>query len=105
MARMVEAFVSVYVDMCTHRDDVRAAVDELPLPQGVSDVDVDCRAFTDIFGCQIAVDLTGSFDEHQEGPTIARGYATQLATLGVPAFAFCDLIRNPDRWSRPGPGD
>ncbi|WP_029116280.1 hypothetical protein [Mycobacterium sp. URHB0044] len=90
----MNAFVSVYVDMAARADDVRVAVANLPLPEGVSEVKVDCDAVTDTFGCRIAVDLTGTFDEQTEGLVIARAYAEDLsAALGVPAFAFYDLLR------------
>jgi hypothetical protein len=71
--------VSVYVDMAATADAVRAAVAELPKPRGVFEVTVDCNSVTDTFGCRIAVDLTGSFDEQTEGLAIARGYAEQLS--------------------------
>jgi hypothetical protein len=58
----MDAFVSVYVDMGARADDVRAAVDALPLPEGVDEAKVDGGAITDTFGCRIAVDLTGTFD-------------------------------------------
>jgi hypothetical protein len=71
-----------------------AAVAELPKPRGVFDVTVDCDSVTDTFGCRIAADLTGSFDEQTEGLAIARGYAEQLSlALGVPALPFYDLLR------------
>ncbi|MDT5364980.1 MAG: hypothetical protein QOC69_6742 [Mycobacterium sp.] len=90
----MDAFVSVYVDMAARADDVRVAVAELPKPHGVVEVKVDCDAITDTFGCRIAVDLTGTFDERTEGLAIARAYAADLsAALGVPAFAFYDLLR------------
>jgi hypothetical protein len=90
----MEAFGSVYVDMAATSDSVRADVDELPIPRGVFDVTVDCNSVTDTFGCRIAVDLTGTFDEQAEGLAIARGYAEQLsATLSVPVFPFYDLLR------------
>jgi transposase len=90
----MEAFVSVYVDMAASADSVRAAVAELPKPKGVFDVTVDCNSVTDTFGCRIAVDLTGTFDEQAEGLAIARRYAEQLSrALGVPAFPFYDLLR------------
>lgn len=90
----MEAFVSVYVDMAATADSVRAAVAQLPKPNRVFDVTVDCSSVTDTFGCRIAVDLTGTFDERTEGLTIARGYAEQLSVaLGVPAFPFYDLLR------------
>jgi hypothetical protein len=90
----MDAFVSVYVDMGARADDVRAAVDALPLPEGVDEAKVDGGAITDTFGCRIAVDLTGTFDEKVDGLAIAREYATVLtAALGVPAFAFYDLLR------------
>ena len=98
---MGEAFVLVYVDMSAGEDAVRAAVAVLPRPEGVLDVDVDCSAVTDIFGCRVAVDLTGTFDEQAEGPTIARGYAKQLtAAIGVPAFALYRGLRG---WACPLP--
>ena len=87
-------FVSVYVDMAAAADGVRAAVAELPKPRGVLDVQVDCNFVADTFGCRIAVDLTGTFNEKTEGLAIARGYAEQLSiALGVPAFPFYDLLR------------
>jgi hypothetical protein len=90
----MNAFVSVYVDMAARADDVRAAVARLPMPGGVLEVKVDGDAITDTFGCRIAVDLTGTFDERTEGLAIARAYAADLsAALGVPAFAFYDLLR------------
>ncbi|TPG28267.1 hypothetical protein [Mycolicibacterium hodleri] len=90
----MDAFVSVYVDMGARADDVRAAVDALPLPSGVVEAKVYGEAVTDTFGCRMAVDLTGTFDEKVDGLTIARGYAAELsAVLGVPAFAFYDLLR------------
>lgn len=90
----MEAFASVYVDMAASPGAVRAAVTELPLPDGVLEAVVDDRSVTDTFGCRIAVDLTGTFDEQHDGLTIAREYARQLsALLGVPAFAFPDLLR------------
>ncbi|HYO05077.1 MAG TPA: hypothetical protein VET27_25730 [Mycobacterium sp.] len=90
----MDAFVSVYVDMGARAEDVRATVDALPLPSGVVEAKVDCGAVTDTFGCRIAVDLTGTFDEKADGLAIAREYASELsAALGVPAFAFYDLLR------------
>jgi hypothetical protein len=90
----MNAFVSVYVDMAARAEDVRAAVAELPTPAGVVKVEVDGDAITDTFGCRVAVDLTGTFDEGTEGLIIARAYAAQLsAALDVPAFAFYDLLR------------
>lgn len=90
----MNAFVSVYVDMAARADDVRAAVAKLPKPAGVLEAKVDGDGVTDTFGCRIAVDLTGTFDERAEGLAIARGYAAQLtAALGVPAFALFDLLR------------
>lgn len=86
--------MSVYVDMAATADDVRAAVAELANPNGVFEVTVDCNSITDTFGCKIAVDLTGAFDEQAEGPGIARRYAEQLSlALGVPAISFYDLLR------------
>jgi hypothetical protein len=88
------AFVSVYVDMSALPSDVRAAVSRLPRPPGVVKIDVDDTLLTDTFGCRIAVDLTGSFDEQAEGPDLARAYAKDLAAeLGAPAYAFYDLLR------------
>ena len=90
----MEGFVSVYVELPATADAVRAAVAELPNPRGVLDVQVHCNSLTEIFGCRIAVDLTGTFDEQTEGLSIARGYAEQLSlALGVPAFPFYDLLR------------
>jgi hypothetical protein len=94
MMERMNAFVSVYVDMAARANDVRVAVSELPLPDGVLEVKVDGNAITDTFGCRIAVDLTGTFDERTQGLAIARAYAADLsAALGVPAFAFHDLLR------------
>jgi hypothetical protein len=88
------SFVSVYVDMAARTDDVRAAVAALAMPEGVLVVEVDGDAVTDTFGCRIAVDLTGTFDEQADGLVIARTYAAELSVaLGVPAFAFHDLLR------------
>jgi hypothetical protein len=93
----VEAFVSVYVDMAASVDAVCAAVAQLPKPRGVFDVTVDYTSVTDMFGCRIAVDLTGAFDEQTEGLAIARHYAEQLSlALGVPAFPIYDLLRRDD---------
>jgi hypothetical protein len=90
----MDAFVSVYVDLGARADDVRAAVESLPLPSGVLEAKVDGEAVTDTFGCRIAIDLTGTFDEKSDGLDIAREYAAGLsAALGVPAFAFYDLLR------------
>jgi hypothetical protein len=90
----VGAFVSVYVDMSAQPSEVRAAVSRLPLPAGVVRADVDDTLLTDTFGCRIAVDLTGTFDERTEGPELARRYARMLTdALGVPAYAFYDLLR------------
>jgi hypothetical protein len=89
------SFVSVYVDMAAAPADVRAAVTQLPVPEGVVRVEVDDKLMTDTFGCRIAVDLSGNFDERVEGPTIARRYAQALtAIIGVPAYAFYDLLRS-----------
>jgi hypothetical protein len=72
---------------------VRSAVAALPRPDGVVEIAVDDRSVTDTFGCRIAVDLTGTFDEQRDGLSIARQYAKSLsAALGVPAFAFPDLL-------------
>ncbi|MCW2623521.1 hypothetical protein [Mycobacterium sp.] len=90
----MDAFVSVYVDMAATADAVRAAVAELPNPEGVFEVTDDCNSVTDTFGCRIAVDLTGTFDEQTEGLAIGRRYAEQLSlALGVPVFPFYDLLR------------
>jgi hypothetical protein len=84
----------VYVDMSATLEDVRAAVTKLPVPRGVTRVGVDARSMTDTFGCRIAVDLTGTFDQASEGHLIARRYADQLsAVLGVRASALYDLLR------------
>lgn len=89
--------MSVYVDMAASVDAVRAAVTQLPKPRGVFEVTVDCTSVTDMFGCRIAVDLTGAFDEQAEGLAIARHYAEQLSlALGVPAFPIYDLLRRDD---------
>lgn len=89
----MEAFASVYVDMAASSAAVHAAVAAVPLPDGVAQVTVDDRAVTDTFGCRIAVDLTGTFDERRDGLSIARGYARRLAAeLEVPAYALHDLI-------------
>jgi hypothetical protein len=91
----MNSFVSVYVDMAAQMDDVSAAVAELVLPRGVQAVKVDGDAVTDTFGCRIAVDLTGTFDEQADGVVIARAYASELAeALGVPVYAFHDLLRS-----------
>jgi hypothetical protein len=90
---MVEmrSFVSVYVDWAATVEHVRAAADGLPLPAGVLGVDV--VEASDTFGCRIAVDLFGDFDEKRDGSRIARSYAAQLSNaLAVPAFALRDLI-------------
>lgn len=93
----MDSFVSVYVDMAATADAVRAAVAELPKPKGVVEVTVDGSSVTDTFGCRIAVDLTGTFDEQTEGLAIARRYAERLSlALGVPAFPFYDLLRRDD---------
>jgi hypothetical protein len=90
-----DSFTSVYVDRAARSQAVRAAVAQLPKPRGVTKVSVDNRSMTDTFGCRIAIDLTGTFDERAEGPSIARSYAERLAAvLGVPAFALFDLLRN-----------
>jgi len=68
----MDSFVSVYVDMAAGADAVRAAVAKLANPRGVLKVTVDDTAVSDTFGCRIAVDLTGTFDEQTEGLAIAR---------------------------------
>jgi hypothetical protein len=94
MMDAMDAFVSVYVDMAARANDVHVAVTELPLPDGVLEAKIDGNAVTDTFGCRIAIDLMGTFDERTEGLAIARAYATELsAALGVPVFAFHDLLR------------
>ena len=97
----MEQFVSVYVDMSARLDAVRAAVDHLPRPLGVSTVEVDTGSVGDMFGCRIAVDLTGTFSEVTESIAIdPRTYAEALsAMIGVPAFAFYDLLRRDYRAS------
>lgn len=88
------AFVSVYVDMSARAADVHRVIGEMPKPTGVLRVEVDDTLLTDTFGCRIAVDLTGDFDEKSEGPAIARQYAVDLSkVLGVPAYALGDLLR------------
>jgi hypothetical protein len=88
------SLASVYVDMAATRDAEHAAVGALPTPHGVTDVRVDDRSVTDTFGCRIAIDLTGPFDQDADGPRIARLYAHQLSIeLGVPAHALYDLLR------------
>lgn len=86
--------MSVYVDMAATTDAVCAAVAELPKPRSVFEVTVDCSSVSDSFGCRIAVDLTGTFDEQTEGLAIARRYAEQLSlALGGSVFSFYDLLR------------
>jgi hypothetical protein len=88
------SLASVYVDMSATSQAVHAAVAKIPVPRGVDNVWVDDRAVTDTFGCQIAVDLTGSFDHDTEGSAIARWYARELAALlGMEAHALYDLLR------------
>jgi hypothetical protein len=88
---VVRGFVSVYVDWAATEDQVRAAAAILPKPAEVLAVKV--VAVADTFGCRIAVDLIGGFDEKRDGRRIARAYAAQLSeALGVPAFALHDLI-------------
>jgi len=89
-----DSLASVYVDMAASLDAVQAAVAQLPMPVGVNKVGIDDRSITDTFGCRIAIDLTGAFNETVEGHTIARRYAQRLsALLGVPAVALYDLLR------------
>lgn len=96
----MDAFVSVYVDMAARLDAVRHAVSELGKPEGVTDVEISTVSVGDMFGCRIAVDLTGTFDEAGESVGIARAYADALSIrLGVPAFAFYDLLRRDFRAS------
>ena len=96
----MEEFVSVYVDMSANKDAVRAAVDHLPKPDGVFTVEVNTGSVGDMFGCRIAVELIGEFSEVTESIAIARTYAEALsAVLGVPAFAFYDLLRRDYRAS------
>ncbi|BBX10185.1 hypothetical protein MAIC_49880 [Mycolicibacterium aichiense] len=90
---MVEmgSFVSVYVDWAATVEHVRAAAGRLAVPAGVQGINV--VEASDTFGCRIAVDLTGDFDEQRDGPRIARSFAAQLSDeLAVPAFALRDLI-------------
>ena len=88
----MESFVSVYVDMSASPTAVRTAVEAVPHPDGVTSVAVDDRSVSDTFGCRIAIDLVGDFDEKREGLDIARRYAAAVsAKLGVPAFY--DLLR------------
>ena len=90
-----DSFTSVYVHWAASPEAVRAAGAKLSRPTGVTQVRVDDRSMTNTFGCRIAVDLTGTFDEKIEGPSIARSYAQRLsAALGVPAIALFDLLRN-----------
>jgi hypothetical protein len=90
-----ESFASVYVHMAATLDAVRPAVARLPKPPGVRNIRIDDRSITDTFGCKIAIDLTGTFNEAREGPVIARQYAQRLSALiGVPAFALYDLLRS-----------
>src|SRR5271170_1393430 len=95
-----ESFASVYVDKAATSDAVRAAVAQVPTPVGVAKVRIDGRSVSDTFGCRIAIDLTGTFNERTEGRSIARWYAQQLsALLGVPVFALYDLLRDdPDKF-------
>ncbi|TDO07928.1 hypothetical protein EV580_5497 [Mycobacterium sp. BK086] len=87
----MRSFVSVYVDWAATVEHVRAAASTLPMPAGVLGIEV--VEASDTFGCRIAVDLTGDFDERSDGPLIARSYAAQLSeALAVPAFALTDLI-------------
>jgi hypothetical protein len=93
--RASDSFTSVYVHWSASPQAVRAAVAQFPTPPGVTNVSVDDRSMSETFGCRIAIDLTGTFDEQIDGPSIARCYARRLAAvLGVPAFAFHDLLRN-----------
>jgi hypothetical protein len=71
-----DSFASVYVDKAARLEAVQAAVDQLPMPIGVTKVAIDDRSVTDIFGCRIAIDLTGTFDETTEvrpSPAAMRG--------------------------------
>jgi hypothetical protein len=53
----------VYVDRAATAEAVRSeSVADLPTPAGVLSVDVAAAA--DTFGCGVAVDLTGTFDEN-----------------------------------------
>ncbi|TFV60966.1 hypothetical protein E4P42_01885 [Mycobacterium sp. PS03-16] len=89
----MEAFASVYVDMAATSPAIRSAVAAVPLPEGVLRADVDDRSVSDTFGCRVAVDLSGDFDEARDGLTIARQYARALsAELNVPVFALPDLL-------------
>ncbi|WP_156432584.1 hypothetical protein [Mycobacterium sp. M26] len=85
------SFVSVYVDWAATIEQVSSAAAELQLPDGVLRAEVVSAG--DTFGCRVAVDLTGDFDEQRDGPRIARAYAAQLSqAVGVPVFALHDLI-------------
>ena len=80
--------------MSAAKDAVQPRWTRLPKPHGVSNVEVDTGSVGDMFGCRIAVDLTGMFSDVTESIAIARTYAEALSvTLGVPAFAFYDLLR------------
>jgi hypothetical protein len=86
--------VSAYVDVAAGAAEVCEARHPFADARDVVRVEVDDSLMSETFGCRIAVDLTGSFDETSEGPTIARRYANALAALiGVPAYAFYDLPR------------
>jgi hypothetical protein len=90
-----ESLASVYVDMSATSDAVRAAVAKLRVPRGVVSARIDDRSTTDTFGCRIAVELSGPFNQDSEGFLIARRYAGALsALLGIPAFALYDLLRS-----------
>ena len=90
----LESMVSVYVDRGANAAAVRLAVAELAKPTGVDRVVVDDRSMGETFGCRIAVDLTGPFDQLAEGPKIAREFAQRLAAvIGWPSFALHDLLR------------
>jgi hypothetical protein len=89
MIDRVESFVAVYVDGSAKVEAVRAAVAETAVPDGVTQAAV---VGTDTFGCRIAVDLSGDFDQAR-GEVIARAYAEALRTpLGVPVYCLADLL-------------
>jgi hypothetical protein len=88
---LMDAFVTIYVDWAATEEAVRAAIGGLPMPAGVSRVDVFSSA--DTLGCRVSVELSGEFDPKTEGRKIARRYAGQLSeALDLPAFALDDLI-------------
>jgi hypothetical protein len=90
----MRGFMSVYVGRGVSEEAVRAAVAELPMPCGVENVHVDSTAFTELFDCRIAVELSGTFEDGDDGRDTARSYGLQLQqVLGVPTFTLYDLLR------------